>query len=426
MQPTLIPLRHDMALLPLSAQRYRTNRLTGIFAVPLLPSTAAAYAVLPGLLTRRTRRYPTVTAMERQLGSLYGAAFIGQTYRMGQWQVLQFTVDFLKAEYTLGQEDLTGACTDLLLDGLFDPAMEGGVFRPADVAQEQRCLMERLQAELNNKRLYARRRCEELLCPDQPYSTNPNGTAETVAALTPAEAAEAWQRLLSSARIRWIYQGDGDVSALAKKLERRFDTLALRRAVQLDTDTSFTLKQSERTDEMPLQQAKLVLGFRIAAAEPDGQVAAARLMNALLGGGPASLLFRHVREEQSLCYYCVSTYDRLAGVMLVDSGVDAADAERTKNEILRQLEAIRQGQFSEEELEAARRSLIQQFASAEESTASLDGFYISQTLYDRYVTPEQVGSSLLAVTREDVCRVAKLVHFDTTYLLRPKTEEEAE
>ena len=188
-------------------------------------------------------------------------------------------------------------------------------------------------------------------------------------------------------------------------------------------DSSYVIKQSEKTEEMPLKQAKLVLGFRIAASEPDGDVMAARLMNTLWGGSPSSLLFRHVREEQSLCYYCSSTYDRFHGVILVDSGVEAADAERTREEVLKQLDAIREGNFSDDELEAARRSLTQRFAAMNETPADREAFYVGQTMYDRYTTPEQTVSALLAVTREDIIRVAKLVHFDSTYLLRPTTDQ---
>ena len=75
-----------------------------------------------------------------------------------------------------------------------------------------------------------------------------------------------------------------------------------------------------------------MLGFRAGTAEPDGDVAAARLMNALLGGTPHSLLFRNVREKLSLCYYCASSYDRLKGILLVDSGVDGQNAGRAKEE----------------------------------------------------------------------------------------------
>ena len=422
MRPTAIPLQQDMTLLHLPKQQGRTGRLTGVLAVPLRQSTAAGYAILPGLLTRCCRRFPTVTAFSRHLDSLYGATLEGQVTALGEWQVLVFSASFLNKEYTLDGRDLAADVTRLLLDTLFDPVLEDGVFRREDFEQEKRCLLEHLQAEINEKRLYARRRCKELLCPDHPFSLNPNGTVETVQALTPAAATEALQQLLATARIHWLYQGETDRDALIKTLEKPFAALPERRAVTLAADSSYTMKESALTEEMDLRQAKLVLGFRIAATEPDGPVMAARLMNALWGGCPSSLLFKHVREEQSLCYYCASSYDRYQGVLLVDSGIEAADAERTKEEVLRWLEAIRQGDFSDEELEAARRSLIQRFASLEDTATDREGWYVGQTVYDTYLTPEEAGNQLLAITREDVCRAARLVHFDTAYLLKPHEE----
>ncbi len=422
MQPHIIPLKHDMTLIRLSGEHYRTGRLTAVLSVPLAESTAAGYAILPGLLTHSSRRYPSVAALTERLDDLYGAAVRAGVERIGQWQTLTFSVRFLRPQYTFGGEELTADCAELLLDLLFDPLLEDGAFTEKDFAREQRCLLERLQSDINNKRLYARGQCEKLLCPDEAYSVNPGGTPDTVAALTPTAAAAAREQLLAGARIHWIYQGDEAPDALIRTIEARFAKLPYRRAAQPTADATYVMKQSEKTEEMPLRQAKLVLGFRIAATEPDGDVMAARLMNTLWGGSPSSLLFRHVREEQSLCYYCSSSYDRFHGVILVDSGIEATDADRTREEVLKQLDAIREGNFSDDELEAARRSLVQRFSAMNETPADREVFYIGQTLYDRYITPEQTVSALLAVTREEVIRVAKLVHFDSTYLLRPTAE----
>ena len=422
MHPQPISLQSDLTLLHLPHRRYRTDRLTGVFALPLRKDTAAGYAILPGLLTRGCRQYPTVAAFNRHLDSLYGATVQGEVWRLGEWQLLLFSISYLNRRYTPDGRDLTGDCTRLLLDVLFDPQLEEGAFPAEAFAQEQRCLLEQLQSELNDKRGYARRRCKELLCPDHPFSLNPNGTPETVEALTPATAAAARERMLAEARIHWLYQSADDPAPLAAALEKRFAGLPYRRAVSLTTDTTFKLKESRRQEHMAVNQAKLVLGLRIAITEPDRQVAAAQLMNALWGGNPSSLLFTHVREEQSLCYYCVSAYDRYQGIVLVDSGVQPENAAHTEAEILRQLEAIRQDDFSDEELEAARRSLIQRYASCADTPAGLENFYMAQTLYDTYITPEEAGARLLAVTREDVCRAARLTHMDSVYLLLPDEE----
>ncbi len=423
MQPTIIPLKHDMTLIRLSGEHYRTSRLTAVLSVPLAQSTAAQYAILPGLLTHSSRRYPTVAALAERLDDLYGAAVRAGVERIGQWQTLTFSVRFLREQYTFGGEELTADCAELLLDLLFDPLLEDGAFTEKDFAREQRCLLERLQSDINNKRLYARQQCEKLLCPNEAYSVNPGGTPDSVASLTPSIAAAAREQLLAGARIHWIYQGDENPDTLIRAIEARFAKLPYRRAAQLTVDNTYVMKQSEKTEEMPLKQAKLVLGFRIAASEPDGDVMAARLMNTLWGGSPSSLLFRHVREEQSLCYYCASSYDRFQGVILVDSGIEAADAEHTREEVLKQLDAIRDGNFTDDELEAARRSLVQRFSAMNETPADREVWTIGQTIYNRYTTPEQAVSDLLAVTREDIVRVAKLVHFDSTYLLRPTTDQ---
>lgn len=426
MKPYPMELPHNMTLLHLSEQSFRTDRLTGVFALPLRQETAAQYAILPGLLTRGCAAYPTLAQFSRRLDELYGASVQGEVFRLGGRQLLSFSISYLNRRYTLDGSDLTAACVNLLLDMLFHPALEDGVF-PAEVfAQEKRCLLERLQGEVNNKRLYARQRCEELLCPDHPFSYNPNGTEETVSALTPEAAEQARQRMLAEANIHWLYQSADDTAALTRELDGRFAALDRRTVAVSHADSSFVMKESELTEQMQVSQAKLVLGFRIAVTEPEGDIVAAQLMNTLWGGCATSLLFTHVREEKSLCYYCASTYDRYAGIILVDSGIQLKDADAAREGILEQLDAIREGTFSDDELEAARRCLIQRYNSACDNADNLENFYIGQTVYDNYLTPDQMRAKALEVTREDVCRAARLTHFDSLYMLMPNDEEVAE
>lgn len=407
--------------------RFKTVRLSAVFLLPLREETAAEYALLPFLLRRSCAAYPDLTALNRRLNELYGARIFANVTRVGEAQALILTAVCLKDRYALSGEALTTACAQLLRDMLFAPALEDGLFRPADVEQERRCLVELIQAEINDKRRYARRQCERMLCAGEAYAVSPYGEAGQAMKLTPGTVTEAWKRMLRRAQVRLILQGLEDPGAAEEAFRQQFAALPDRQPEQLTTDTAFVPKDSVRrqTEAMPVEQCKLVMGFRAGTAEPDGGVAAARLMNALLGGTPHSLLFRHVREEKSLCYYCQSSYDRLKGILLVDSGVEADKIGEAETEILRQLDAVRAGQFSDDDLEAARLSVINQFLEIGDLPSSQMNWYLGQSLLDRQTTPEEAADAIRKVTREDVCAAAQRVRPDCVYCLKTQKEGQA-
>ena len=103
--------------------------------------------------------------------------------------------------------------------------------------------------------------------------------------------------------------------------------------------------------------------------------------------------------------------------MLIDSGVDREKVEEAKEAILNELEAVRRGDFTGEELEFARLSLQNSFRSVGDSASGLDSFYLTQTLLGIPETPEDQGEQLAGVTREMVMEAARGVTLDTVYLL---------
>lgn len=425
MQPINQPLADGVQMLTLSDDRFKTMQVTVALFLPLARETAAAYALLPFLLRRGCAAYPDFTALQRRLDELYGARITADVTRTGEAQTLVLAAYSLRDELALEGEPVAAECAGLLCRMLFEPALQDGLFREEDVEQEKRCLIEKIQAQINEKRLYARRRCEELLCPDEPYAVPCYGTAEQVAALTRQDVTEAWKRVLSQARIQIIVQS-GDAQAVAGAFRKGLAGVQ-RCPVDIVTKTDVPAREipAEKQEEMEVNQSKLVMGFRLPVAEPDGDVAAARLMVALFGGTPHSFLFRHVRERLSLCYYCLAGYDRLKGIMLVDSGVQRDKVEQAKAEILRQLDSVRRGDFTDEDMESAKRSLISQFETVPDLQSTLAGYYIGQSLLPRITTPQEAARDVQAVTRERVIQAAQKAALDCVFLLAEKGGKDA-
>ena len=75
--------------------------------------------------------------------------------------------------------------------------------------------------------------------------------------------------------------------------------------------------------------------------------------------------------------------------MLVESGVEEENVEKAKEAILQQLEEIRQGNLTEEELTFAKLSMVNGLHTVEDYLSGTESWYLSQTFHPRTITPEE-------------------------------------
>ena len=410
------------------ASRFKTSRLLLQMALPLRlgqPEATAANAMLAFLLHRSCAAYPTPRALKCKLAELYGARLSAKVQKMGETQLLSLALTAIDDRFALENESVAQGCAALLLDLLFAPALENGVFPEASIALEQRLLMERIESEVSNKWLYSQRRCEALMCSNEAYGLNPLGEAEAIAALTPAQVTEAWRQLLRTAPMQLVLVADGDGAAVGDEIKARFaDTV--REPCALKTEFIKTAgEQKNIREEQAVEQAKLLLGFRAGMENASDRRHAVNLMTELFGGGVYSKLFLNVREKLSLCYACHAGLHGQKGLILVRSGVDTEKADEAREAILEQMRQMREGEFTDDELAAAKRTLCDSYQTAEDLPESLASWYTRGLLTGEYNTAAQESAYIDAVTREEVIEAARGVTLDTVYVLASKKEGDA-
>ncbi len=422
-QPVISTPANGVTFLSVDDDRFTTARLTVSFYLPLTEKTAGAYAMLPFLLRRGCRAFPDMTTFNRELDRLYGAHVSASVSRSGETQMLTLAMTSLDDRFALNGETVSARCAQLMLSLLFDPPLENGVFRAEDVEQERRCALEIIAAQINDKRRYAQMQCERLLCGNEPYAVSCYGTKETVGALTAAELTEAWRSMLKKAPMQIIYQGCGDAHKVAQAFAAR---LTDRTPDVLPPVVTAEAKKAvvEQVEKMDVNQCQLVFGFRTQVQGTHPLTDAMRLACAILGGTPHSLLFLNVREKNSLCYYCFSGYDRQKGVLLIDSGVEENMLSRAREEIMKQLFALKNGEFDEEALENARLSVLDSLMAAQDSAYATAGWYSAQGNGSVLRSPEQVAQAVRAVTRQQVLDAAATIVPDCAYMLTPTEKED--
>lgn len=397
--------------------RFKTASLTVWLFLPLTADTAAEQAMLPFLLRRGGAAFPGFAAFKRELDRLYGAQMEAGVSRIGETQALKISITCLEDRFALNGEAVAAECADLLCRMLFEPALENGVFRAADMEEDRRCLIEDIRSLINNKRGYARAKAEELLCRGEAYALRATGTAEAVEALTADQVTAAWERVLNTARVQILYQGSGQSESVMAPFVRHFAARTRRPVTLSVTRAAHSGPLREQEEKMAVAQGKMVMGFRCRESAPDDT--ALRMANAVLGGTAFSLLFTNVREKLSLCYYCAASYDSHKGVGLIDSGVELAKIPAARAEILNQVARLKAGDFTDELLEDTRHFLISQYRTVGDWPGSVEDWYAGEAVRGAARTPEQFAADIAAVTKEQVVAAAATMELACEYRLLP-------
>ncbi len=407
----------------------RTKKFkTGYFGLhllaPLREETAAPNALLPLVLFQGTRRCPDQQAISGLLDELYGGAVEPSIRKRGETQCIGFVGSFLDDAYTQGSA-ISARAIALLGDLLLRPNTRNGRFRNEYVDLEKENLRAMIASQVNDKRFYATQRLVEEMSDGEAFGVSRLGKAETLDKLNNLKLFQLWQRMILTCPIELYYCGSSPLNQIEGAWKEALIGLPRQDDYPYPDEVRQTAPQEAKTvtERLDVTQAKLTMGFRTGCTLADQGYPALLVMNALFGGSPNSRLFLSVREKLSLCYYASSQLDKHAGLMLVSSGVEFGNLEQAKEEILAQLEAIRRGEFSPEELDASKRHVINSLSAANDSQGQLESFLFSQVITGPDIGPSELALLVEDVSAGQVAEAAQAAKLDTVYiLLGPESE----
>jgi predicted Zn-dependent peptidase len=153
-------------------------------------------------------------------------------------------------------------------------------------------------------------------------------------------------------------------------------------------------------------------------------LAAYSVCNEMFGVMQSSLLFRHVREELGLCYYCDSALDMTKGILWVACGIRPDRRAEAEAAIIRRLTDLQQGRIDPADVELAKLSLLSSYRQVGDSQASMESFAFARLMNQTSDSPEEEAARILAVTPADVERVAKQFKLDTVFFLNGTAPDE--
>lgn len=395
-------------------KRYKKNLISVAFSTQLSEDTATENVIVPVLLTKCNSKLPTYKAFNNKMSRLYASGIGGTAGRQYDLQTISFGAYYLDDIYALSGEKMTGIMTDILIDCLTSPVTENGVFSEKFVELEKKTVIDNIETAINDKRSYAIERAMKTICKGEPASVCSYGTVEKAKLITPDSAYKAYRRMLETMPCEIICTGCSDFDGVAEKFAAAFEK-AGRHDIENTTIALSPVKTQteEVTEKLTVNQSKLVLGFK-SHSDDD---AALVLLQKIFGGTTSSKLFRNVREKMSLCYYCSAARNDLKGIMLVNSGVENENIEKTKEAVIDQLEEIKNGNFTNEDINFAEMAIKNDFKSVADSAGNVSNWYFDCIRKNDIVTPEEKLGRYLGVSKERIIAAAKSMVLDSVYVL---------
>ncbi len=402
----------------LETDKFKTGYLSVNLIAPLSAQTAAKNALIPNILMRGSVKYPNMAEINKKLDYLYASSIGARNEKRGELQIFGLCASMIDGAYTINGEDLISDVADMLAELILCPLCDGEAFERAYTESEKKNLIDAVNARINDKAYYAKMRCIQEMCKNERFGVSETGSAEEIAACTAESVYAQYRYALEKYPIEIFFVGKCDIDALEKKLAELFGGISRAPIALPETEIIRTASEAKYiTEDMPVNQGKLNIGFRLGSYIQDEDYPAVMMFNEIFGGGVTSKLFMNVREKMSLCYYCHSVPEAMKGLLTVSSGIEVDKREIAEKAIFEQLEAVRRGDFTEEECESAKLGLINAYRELGDSARGLELWYLGRMLNGIVNNPEDVVASLERVTKDEIIAAAKRVSLDTVYFL---------
>jgi len=417
-------LADGVELSAIQTDKFKTGLLAVTLTIPLSGETATAGALIPEVLSRGSRNHPDMERLSAATDALYGASLGPAVRQRGESQCVSFLSSFIDDHYALDGSAVLEPTAALMGEVLLDPVLQEGAFRRDYVESEGVNMADRIEARVNDKRGWAVFRLIQEMCAGEAYAVDKLGSAQCARSMTAERLWADYRALLSRARVNFYYGGAARLERVEDAVRRAFAPLLTGRDAPVRCQVEAEPRGPVRTvtDAMDVTQGKLAIGFRtggITMASDD--YPALVVCNALYGGSANSKLFLNVREKLSLCYYASSMLDKVKGLMVVSSGVEFAQFDRAQEAILDQLEAMRRGDFTQEELTAAIRTVTGSLRGRQDSQGQMEDDRLTGVLFHAAAGEDgELIKAVEAVTADQVAGAAQKLKLDTIFRLTGK------
>lgn len=368
------------------------------------------------ILFESTKKYPSRRDLALECENLYNSGCGMRNTLSGRYIVSSFSGELLNEKYTeVGYLEKTLA---FFMEILFNPDIINNSFQEDKFNIVKKLVLEDIDANKDSPNTYANELMFEKLDSSLPLSYHLCGYKEDLEDITPESLYEYYKTLINSDNVDIFVCGNVEAENIKSLFSKLFkvNTIKKDKGSHYLVHKKFHKRIRSFSETRDLNQSILSIGAKINIDDDFERFYVAYIFNLIYGADSDSKLFKVVREENSLCYTIHSRYLMISSVLMINAGINKSDSKKAVNLIKKELKAMINGDFSEEDIEKAKTIFISGCEEALDSTMNIINTYITYTYFNSDTIDERV-KKIKKVTKEDVISFAKKVYLDTIFLL---------
>lgn len=292
---------------------------------------------------------------------------------------------------------------DILADIILDPAIPDEAFR-----LERRIVQEEIRSIKDSPEDFAHEHFMATLFKGHPLGNPVAGRLGGVGRYSRKDVLDFHKRIYTAANALIGFVGNIPLKKVVRVLEREF-RFRRGRAGRTERIPSPNRGRTSLRRRPEWSQIHSCIGMKTVPASHEDRYALAVLSN-ILGGGVSSRLFQSMREKRGLVYsvYSHAGFWRDTGALYSFFSVDPSNIDEALDIFHREIDDLRKGNLRAEELESAKAQLKGAIIFGSESaTSRLYSLFQSEHHLGRYLSIEEMISSIEGVDRSEITRVAR-------------------
>lgn len=416
-----IEIKKGIKLNVIQTNKFKTNLIAIMLTTKLDRENVTKNALIPAVLRRGTKTLKTQEEINKKLEEMYGASLDCGLDKTGDNQVLKFYIETVNDEFLpQNSEDMLKKSLEQIFEFVFNPYLENDGFKKEYVEQEKENLKQIIEGKIDNKARYALDRCIEEMYKNQPYGLYKYGYIEDMENINEKNLYEHYKKLISNCKIDIFVSGivDEEIENIIKENEN-IKKLQYRNPEynKIEILSKKSEKENVVQESMEVTQGKLIIGMDLDVDNEDLRYDI-MIYNCIFGGSANSKLFQNVREKASLAYTASSSYYRFKNNIFINCGIEIKNYDKALEIIKQQIEDMKNGDFTEEEVENAKNGIIASIKTIDDEQDTEITYFFSQELSNSKCNIEQYMNNIRAVTREKVIDIANKVSINTVYFLK--------